>query len=147
MTISRYDDIKCIQKASMTMEQQQHRWQGLFWYSEEDSGHSSPTSSLTTGTPPFLHEDKMVFTSLSSKDFFRCLLVAVLNLVGVVWFAQSLALGGILEGFLPPQITLSLQWALIPVLQFYAKLFFMIPAIRLSYLLIWNEFCMLRNRR
>ena len=148
MTISRYDDVQCIQKASMALEKQPHRWKDLFWRTQEDTGHSSPASStLTTGTPPFLHEDKMVFTSLSSKDFFRCLLVAVLNFLGVLWFAQSLVLGGILEGFLPPQVTIGLQWALIPILLFYAKLFFVIPAIRLSYLFIWNEMCMWRNRR
>jgi hypothetical protein len=146
MTISRYDDLECIQKASMTLERLQHRWKDLFWSAHEDLNHSSPSSQSST-TPPFLYEDKMVFTSLSSKEFFRCLLVAILNLLGVIWFAQALELGGILEGFLPPQLTHGLQWALIPVLQFYANFFFAIPAIRLSYLLIWNELCMMRNQR
>lgn len=151
--MSRYDDAECIQKASMTLVEAHHRWKDLFFLTLGDS-QASPTSAgrnsalrTTTTTPPFLYEDTMVFTSLSSKDFFRCLLVAGLNLLGVIWFDQSLQFGGILEGFLPPQLTAGLLWALIPVLLFYAKFFFVIPAIRLGYILIWNEMCMTRNRR
>ena len=89
----------------------------------------------------------MTFSALTAKEFYRCLLVVVLNWVGVIWFAQSLEVGGILEQFLAPRFVQGLQWGLIPVLSFYAKLFLAIPTIRLVYIFMWNESCRRRNHR
>lgn len=148
MNLTRYDNVECIQKASRPLVVENYcRWQGLFFRQDDEAVSSSPLTVPTIHLPGFLFEDPMVFTALSSKDFFRCFFVAILNLLGVIWFAQALELGGILEGFLPPQVTNGLQWALIPVLQFYSKLFFLVPTLRLGFILVWNEMCMIRNRR
>lgn len=96
--------------------------------------------------PEFLYEEYKSLTKLTPKQFFHCFAVALLNLVGVIWFAQSLEPGGILDqsfGSVAP----TLRWSLIPILLFYAKFFFSIPAMRLIYILIWNKRCRLRNNR
>jgi hypothetical protein len=90
--------------------------------------------------PAHLYEHRKVFTKLTTKDFYHCLLIAILNFVGVLWFAQSLELGGILQQILEG-FGEALKWGLIPVLQFYSKLFFFIPGVRLAYIFGWNEFC------
>jgi len=136
---SHYDDPNTIQKATLPIPS---RWDGLFYQSD-----TAPPTTPRSTVPPFLYEEKMAFTSLTAHDFYRCLLVATLNALGVMWFAQSLQLGGILEQFLAPSVVHGLQWTLIPVLTFYAKLFFAIPTIRLIYIIIWNELCRMRNIR
>ncbi len=136
---SHYDDPDTIQKATL---EPLSRWEGLFFKSEA-ANRTTPRSTV----PPYLYEETLAFTSLAANEFYRCLLVAVLNALGVLWFAQSLQIGGILEQFLAPSVVHGLQWSLIPVLSFYAKLFFTIPTIRLICILIWNERCRMRNDR
>ena len=87
----------------------------------------------------------MALTKLTSKEFFHCLILAILNLFGVIWFAQSLEPDGVLEPLLSPAVTKALQATLIPVLSFYAKLFFAIPGVRLVFTLGQNEFIRGRN--
>lgn len=159
VSMSRYDDPDLIYHASSFLDHHQSRWSGLFYQQDSSPNNATPTPSTTTtrtgglssagnsSTPSFLYEQPMTFTALNAKDFYRCLLVAILNAVGVIWFAQSLVVGGILEQFLAPGVVQGLLWGLIPVLSFYAKLFFAIPTIRLIYILIWNEACRTRNRR
>eukprot|EP00980_Cylindrotheca_fusiformis_P026548 scaffold16396_cov140-Cylindrotheca_fusiformis.AAC.9 len=96
--------------------------------------------------PEYLYEERKLLTNLTSNQFFRCLLIAILNLIGVIWFAQSLDPGGILEQNLGA-FGKTLKWGLIPVLLFYAKFFFFIPLVRLSYIFAWNQFSGLRNKR
>ncbi|CAJ1940412.1 unnamed protein product [Cylindrotheca closterium] len=96
--------------------------------------------------PKFLYEEYKSLTQLTQKQFLHCFAVALLNLIGVIWFAQSLEPGGILDQSLGP-VSSTLRWSLIPILLFYAKFFFSIPAMRLVYILIWNKRCRLRNNR
>lgn len=138
---SNYDDPQTINKA-LTMTTLPTRWEGFFYSS--DTEVRTPRS---TTLPPFLYEEKLAFTALAPNEFYRCLLVAILNALGVLWFAQSLQVGGILEQFLSPRVVKGLNWSLIPILSFYAKLFFGIPSLRLIYLMIWNERCAMRNIR
>ena len=121
------------------------QWEGLF-YVKDDTASTSTTTTIT-GLPKYLHEERHIFTKLSSKQFFHCLLVAVLNFLGVVWFAQSLQPGNILEQFLNPTVTRFLTWSLIPVLVFYSKLFFAIPTVRLLFVLVRNKLSQTRNLR
>jgi hypothetical protein len=141
---TRYED-----PSSDTGTEDDSRWAGLFYVNESSSTSStnprSGNRSMTT-TPNCLYEQHKNFTKLTSKQFYHCLLVAVLNFIGVVWFAQSLEPGGILEqniGSVGP----ALKWGIIPVLWFYARLFFFIPGVRLAYIFGWNEFCQRRNQR
>jgi hypothetical protein len=147
---ARYDDPSIIHQVTLTFgAQATSRWAGLF-YQKDATHHSTPsnrTGGRTNSTPPFLNEQTIVFTALTSKQFYHCLLVGILNWIGVIWFAQSLEIGGILEQFLAPGVVQALRWGLIPVLRFYANLFFTIPFVRLVYILVWNEMCMRRNRR
>lgn len=96
--------------------------------------------------PDYLYEEYKSLTKLTPKQFLHCFVVALLNLIGVVWFEQSLEPGGILDQSLGP-VASTLRWSLIPILLFYAKFFFSIPAMRLIYILIWNKRCRLRNNR
>lgn len=96
--------------------------------------------------PDHLHEERRVLTKLTSKQFYHCLFIAILNLFGVIWFAQSLEPAGILGQSLGT-FGSTLKWGLIPVLLFYAKGFFAIPLIRLSYIFVCNQVCTSRNKR
>ena len=116
-------------------------WEGLLYAKEAQSAR---VGTATQGEiPSYMRESRQVFTNLQSKQFFHCLLLAVLNLVGVIWFAQSLKPGGILEPYLGAMAD-ALQWGLIPVLKFYSQLFFAIPATRLLWILGVNA---IRKRR
>jgi hypothetical protein len=107
---------------------------------------SSSNRDELNSLPDYLHEQRKVLTKLSSKQFYHCLFVAILNFIGVIWFAQSLEPGGILQQSLGA-IGPTLKWGLIPVLLFYAKVFFLIPMVRLIYIVVWNQFCTRRNTR
>lgn len=119
-----------------------HIFDGIFYAKERQRILSS-----INDRPAYLHENFKVLTVLTRKQFLQINLVAVLNFLGVVWFAQSLEQGGILQQSLGPSFVLVLQRTLIPVLLFYAKLFFCIPAARLFYIVGWNWFCKQRNQR
>ena len=118
--------------------------EGLFYIKEASASHGRTTR--TGDVPSFLKEDRLVFTKLQSKHFYRCLGLGVLNFLGVLWFAQSLEPGGILEPSLGAAGA-ALKWGVIPVLRFYAKLFFALPAARLSWIMGCNLFRKKRNVR
>eukprot|EP00526_Cylindrotheca_closterium_P008816 CAMPEP_0113606984 /NCGR_PEP_ID=MMETSP0017_2-20120614/3145_1 /TAXON_ID=2856 /ORGANISM="Cylindrotheca closterium" /LENGTH=514 /DNA_ID=CAMNT_0000515563 /DNA_START=166 /DNA_END=1707 /DNA_ORIENTATION=+ /assembly_acc=CAM_ASM_000147 len=106
----------------------------LFFVTEKTI--SSSNRDELNPLPEFLYEEYKSLTKLTRKQFFHCFAVALLNLIGVIWFAQSLEPGGILDQSLG-QVSSTLRWSLIPILLFYAKFFFSIPAMRLVYILIW----------
>jgi hypothetical protein len=111
-------------------------FEGLFYIKEASASHGH-TIPRTGEVPSFLKEDRLVFTKLQSKQFYHCLGLGVLNFLGVLWFAQSLEPGGILEPSLGAAGDV-LKWGVIPVLKFYANLFFAIPATRLLWILVCN---------
>ena len=125
---------------------------GIFYLKDNSNSNNNQSprsgSSRLVGVelPSYLCEERQVFSRLASKQFFHCLLIAVLNFLGVVWFAQSLNPGGILDASLG-NFGAALKWSLIPILQFYSKLFFTIPVLRLIYILGWNQLCKRRNQR
>jgi hypothetical protein len=118
--------------------------EGLFYIKEASASHGRTTR--TGEVPSFLKEDRVVFTKLQSKQFYHCLGLGVLNVLGVLWFAQSLEPGGILEPSLGAAGD-ALKWGVIPVLKIYAKLFFAIPATRLLWIMGCNMFRKKRNVR
>jgi hypothetical protein len=99
----RYDDPNSENEDATKLE-------GLFYAKEATT--MSPRSGAI---PKYLYEQRKVFTKLSSKQFYHCLLIAVLNFIGVVWFAQSLEPGGILENSIG-KFGAALKWSLSPVL-------------------------------
>jgi hypothetical protein len=120
----------------------------LFYINESSTTLTPPRNTTDRYTlPQFLYEERKMLTKLTAKQFYHCLFVAVLNLIGVIWFAQALEIGGILEQSLGSSLVTALKRGLIPVLLFYSKLFFSIPTVRLLYILGWNRFCKNRNHR
>jgi hypothetical protein len=125
--------------------QEQSRWENFFYENDSSSVLSSPSGRTAhSSAPKFLYEQQKVFSCLSRNQFFHCLLIASLNFTGVIWFSQALEVGGILEQSLGG-FGRALKAGLIPVLWFYAKLFFFIPFFRFLYILLWNKRCHQRN--
>lgn len=97
--------------------------------------------------PDYLKESLFRLTSLPSNLFWQCLLLGSLNLVGVFMLQQSIDRGGTLEvdeqttnGYIMKRLT-------IPVLRFYAILFFVLPCTRLAVILHLNSRRRKRNTR
>jgi hypothetical protein len=102
--------------------------------------------------PLFWKEPYYHFTKLSSSQFMYCVFLGMLNAIGVFWLAQSLqindngpdgALGPLVKGNLRAIIV----GGLVPVLSFYAKLFFVLPAVRLLFVWYLNTLRRQRNMR
>jgi hypothetical protein len=138
----RYDDDPQFWNC-FTASGERSRWENLFYASESNS----TSRVVRPGTlPKFMYEQSKSFTTLSMNQFIHCLSVAVLNFIGVIWFAQSLEHGGVLAENLGG-FGRTLKLRLIPILWFYARLFLIIPLVRIVYVLTWNELCHQRNQR
>jgi hypothetical protein len=118
-------------------------WEGLFYHKEPSSACNRRTGEII---PSFLQERRYCFTQLEQKQFLYCFSLGVLNFLGVLFFAQALQPGGVLVDPLGSAGTF-LNSTLIPLLQFYAKLFFALPAGRLVLLAMWNQLIKRRNQR
>jgi hypothetical protein len=146
----RYDDSSIWERTGEV--EADNLWENLFYRKDLSVPASTPLSSSgrlrgsSTSIPQYLVERRNVFTALTRNQFFHCLTIGTLNFVGVIWFAQSLQSGGILEQCLGTFGDI-LKTGLIPVLWFYARLFFAIPISRLLYVVIWNHLCRQRNLR
>eukprot|EP00536_Pseudo-nitzschia_multiseries_P010258 jgi/Psemu1/202726/e_gw1.306.55.1 len=124
----------------------------FFYLNEVPSAHGSGSTSARRQTsskmprtlPTYLYEQHKTFSSLSRNQFVCCFLITTLNCLGVIWFSRSLELGGILQQNLGA-VGDFLKAGLVPILWFYARLFVMIPASRVVYLLAYNELCKRRN--
>mmetsp|Transcript_9340 Transcript_9340/g.13777 ORF Transcript_9340/g.13777 Transcript_9340/m.13777 type:complete len:551 (-) Transcript_9340:436-2088(-) len=109
---------------------------------------TSPTSFIGTGRtlppqqpkpkptkelPPYLQERRHALTKLESSQFIRCAILGLLNFIGILWLRQSMERGGLLE-FYSNGLTLGV----VSVLQFYSKLFFVLPIGRLIMISVLN---------
>jgi len=103
---------------------------------------------VATNLPAYLKEPYYYFTKLTSAQFMYCLGLGLLNALGVYWLAQSLQPAGAL-GPLVPQGTLRtiLVSGLLPILTFYAKLFFVLPIGRLIMVAYLNHTRQRRNEK
>ncbi|KAG7364784.1 hypothetical protein IV203_037986 [Nitzschia inconspicua] len=140
----RYDDPRTWEQGQ-SMPEKRNRWDNFFYSNEATS--TNTVSRPATTIPIFLFERPVPFSLLTRNQFLHCLLIAILNFIGVIWFAQSVQLGGILHDYLNVSVGNALRSGIIPVLWFYARLFLLIPLLRLFYLLIRNEQCYNRNKR
>mmetsp|Transcript_6739 Transcript_6739/g.15598 ORF Transcript_6739/g.15598 Transcript_6739/m.15598 type:complete len:571 (-) Transcript_6739:84-1796(-) len=111
--------------------------------------------------PEYLHERPHVLTGMSREHFGRCVLLGILNLVGLVWVKSAVMPGGLLQ--LPtsfargkrkkggnPELAAAASWLVIRVLsilRFYAGFFLLLPILRLVVVLIRNHFVARRNDR
>jgi hypothetical protein len=86
--------------------------------------------------PSFWKEPYYYFTQLSSAQFFYCLGLGLLNAIGVYWLGQSLLPSGALGPLVRGTLRSILVGGIVPVLRFYALLFFALPFGRLL-LVVW----------
>jgi hypothetical protein len=143
----RYDDPNFWEQAHNVSEDN-HRWKGFFYCDEASEGSSTSSQAASrSAIPKFLYESPTSFTTLSRNHFTHCTMIALLNFIGVLWFAQSVEPGGILYDYLNVTFGNFLRHGLIPVLWFYARVYLLTPFGRMVYLLIWNELCQQRNQK
>jgi hypothetical protein len=138
-----YDDPR-IWEQTRTSSDDDSRWENFFY--NKDSSSTVRTAHAST-LPIFLFEQSQSFSLLTRSQFFRCLLIVILNFVGVIWCTQTVAPGGILHDNLNVAFKNALRSCLIPVLWFYARLFLLIPFSRMIFLLLRNKQRQKRNRR
>ena len=107
------------------------------------------TSHRTTAAdlPPYLKEPYYHFTKLTSAQFMYCLGLGLLNALGVYWLAQSLQPAGALGPLVQGTLRTLLVGGLLPVLTFYAKLFFALPTGRLMLVAYLNYVRRRRNEK
>ena len=141
----------------------------VLYKEDEDTISNSITSSSSDGTPLYLCERPFVLTELSRQQFGQCLLLGLLNFVGVIWIQIALSPGGLLQ--LPVAAASAavasgssrrrkrqgsdtlvaaasfLILGLFKILRFYAGLFFAIPLSRLVIVLLRNYAVQRRNER
>lgn len=117
-------------------------WEALL-YDKSDTSSGRRTS----GIPTYLKEERYKFTRLAPKQFLHCVVLGILNLVGVIWFGQSLSSGGVIEVVPGSPLAIFLLAWLLPVLKFYAVLFFAVPGARLLLIVVLNHFRQQRNKR
>jgi hypothetical protein len=104
--------------------------------------------SVTNQIPSSFQEKRYRLTKLSYQQFLTCAVVGSLNFIGVWWLALSLQPGGILNDFIRNVVFIrALQSTIVPVLQFYSILFFILPTSRLIAILGFNSYRMTRNRK
>jgi hypothetical protein len=107
------------------------------------TGQNQPKASI----PLFLRERPYRLTGLSSTQFFHCVFLGSLNLIGVWSLKYSFAPGGVLELRPGSWLFYILQRCLVPTLLFYAYLFFLLPLSRLVIILVVNRFRHRRNHQ
>lgn len=140
----RYDDPRTWEQGQ-AMPETRNWWDNFLYVNEATD--VSPASRNVASIPKILFERPRPFSQLTRNQFLQCLSMAVLNWIGVIWFAQSVQLGGILHDYLHATVGNALRSGLIPVLWFYARLFLAIPLARMLYIVLWNKQCYERNRK
>jgi len=134
---------------------------GSILYKEEDE---VGTVDFSCDIPRYLYERPFVLTQLTRRQFGQCMLLGLLNFIGIVWVQNAMMPGGLLE--LPSDSSSGIRirqrkrltnsgWAifsfmimaLLKVLRFYALLFFVLPVFRLVIVLIRNVGVARRNER
>lgn len=116
-------------------------WRTFFCRLETE--RRTPTADL----PNYLKEDTYRLTKLPAKQFLHCAGLGLLNLIGVVWLKQSVSAGGVLQVPTSTALGVFLHRGLLPVLGFYAVLFFTLPLMRLVLLSTLNLAVRQRNQR
>ena len=103
-----------------------------------------PGRQSISEVPRFLKERHYKFTMLSAQQLFHSSFLGLMNLIGVIWLGRSIAKGGSLEIRDGSSLAV-LSRFLLPVLRFYAILFFVLPGARLFFVLVMNTARRRRN--
>ena len=126
-------------------------------YKEEvhDFG-SSPDNTSNDMASEYLYERPFVLTELSRQQFGQCVMLGLLNFVGIVWIHSALMPGGLLQLPLSASSSRSkpllafasmLVLKMFKILSFYSKVFLLLPLCRLVIVLIRNYLVERRNKR
>ena len=109
--------------------------------------------------PEYLYEQPIVLTELSRQQFGQCIVLGLLNLLGIMWSRSALLPGGLLEVRMAEKssrtsgsgsliaIATFLLLKLLNVLHFYSRFYFVVPLCRLVIILIRNQYANTRNKR
>lgn len=109
------------------------------------SGTSEGLSIGSNDIPPYLIEQRHVLTKLTQTQFGQCCILNILNYVGITMLRNAVHTGGVLE--LKNKSLFLAASALLSILLFYARLFFVIPSIRSLILVLCNIRMEQRNGR
>ena len=98
--------------------------------------------------PSYYHEPLRSYTDLTFSQFASCLSMGVLNILGVVWLRQATKVGtGVMDEVVEFRaVARVLRNSLVPVLWFYARLFWMLALSRLIYVMWCNRCIRQRNQ-
>jgi hypothetical protein len=130
---------------------QDESWRSLLCVST--TAHAIVRTTLRTGTntfsvPTHLTERRYKFTKLQSNQFFYCVSLGALNLIGVIWLRQSLEPpNGMLQISDGTLLATLIKKSMMPVLYFYGILFFVLPGARLMLITFLNWRIKKRNER
>eukprot|EP00804_Cyclotella_cryptica_P020167 CCRYP_010886-RA/>CCRYP_010886-RA protein AED:0.03 eAED:0.03 QI:0/-1/0/1/-1/1/1/0/643 len=133
-------------------------------YKRNNQDDDDVTNVSLGSIPQYLHEKPKVLTLLSQNQFGQCLLLGLLNYVGIVSVQSALMPGGLFDlsssassgnsryrkrstGDFWISFGSVVLLKLLKILRFYANLFFLLPLCRLVIVLIMNYFIDRRNRR
>jgi hypothetical protein len=128
-----------------TLDDDHDTWQAVL-YNTDDAQMRRTTRVAAKTVPSYLKEERYRFTQLTLQQLLHCLALGTLNWLGVLWLHQSMA-PGLLQ--LPPTSWFAalIRSGLLPVLHFYARLFFVLPASRLLLVMALNRLRHERNQR
>ena len=109
------------------------------------------TEQNTTSTlhfPKFLYERRHVLTKLTQSEFKKCILLNVLNYIGLLILWKSIhADGAVLKIQDKTSFKYHIIKSMLLMLFFYAKLFFALPLLRMITLMVLNRNINTRNAR
>mmetsp|Transcript_26888 Transcript_26888/g.30769 ORF Transcript_26888/g.30769 Transcript_26888/m.30769 type:complete len:632 (+) Transcript_26888:153-2048(+) len=97
--------------------------------------------------PKYLHEKHHVLTRLTKTHFLSCLALNSMNYIGLILLWKSIHEGGVLEIQDKSSIVYFIVKWLLCILDFYAKLFILIPLIRMIIIVGLNKRIEIRNTR
>jgi hypothetical protein len=123
-------------------------WEYLL-YSGDVNVTSTRTGDKSYQLPSSLQERRYLLTMLEKKQFQQCVLLGILNFIGVFCLRQSLEPGAVLDisNMAGGILSVFLMRGLMPVLHFYSLLFFVLPLARLLIVVVLNAVRERRNRR
>lgn len=126
-------------------------------YREDREFDFGSSENASNGTPEYLYEQPLMLTQLSRTQFGQCVLLGILNFVGIIWVQNALSPGGMFALPLSAKsvsggrslIALAsvLLLKLLNILRFYSKLFLLLPFSRMIIVVVRNLFVDKRNKR
>ena len=126
-------------------------------YKEDREFDFGSSDNASNGTPEYLYEKPLMLSHLSREQFGQCVLLGILNFVGIIWVQNALTPGGMFAlpisaksvsgGRSLIALASILLLKLLNILRFYSKLFLLLPFSRMIIVVVRNLFVDKRNKR